>query len=114
MNPDTIKKRLDELLAASLTSFVVCINESEELDEVMMKRVVRNGKIVKKVAVKRKGFKVINRGGKITFKRMTQQEKKSRRKGARKAWKVGKSARKVKSNRTLKRSKVRIKTLHGR
>lgn len=86
----------------------------EFLDEVAMKRVVRNGKIVRKVKVKRKGFKVVRRGNSVKFVRMTQKEKRARRKAARKAWRVGKAARKQKAKRTMIRSKVRMKTLYGK
>ncbi len=90
------------------------LHHLEFLDEVAMKRVVRKGKIVRKVAVKRKGYKVVRHGSQVKFVRMTQKEKRVRRKSARKAWRVGKSARKVKAKRTMVRSKVRIKTLYGR
>lgn len=86
----------------------------EFLDEVAMKRVVRNGKIVRKVKVKRKGFKVVRRGNSVKFVRMTQKEKRARRKAARKAWRVGKAARKHKAKRSMIRSKVRMKTLYGK
>ena len=86
----------------------------EFLDEVAMKRVVRNGKIVRKVKVKRKGFKVVRKGNSVKFVRMTQKEKRARRKAARKAWRVGKAARKQKAKRTMIRSKVRMKTLYGK
>jgi len=86
----------------------------EFLDEVAMKRVVRNGKIVRKVKVKRKGYKIVRRGNSIRFVRMTPKEKRARRKAARKAWRVGKAARKTKSKRSLIRSKVRMRTLYGK
>ena len=86
----------------------------EFLDEVAMKRVVRNGKIVRKVKVKRKGFKVVRKGNSVKFVRMTQKEKRARRKAARKAWRVGKAARKHKAKRSMIRSKVRMKTLYGK
>lgn len=84
------------------------------IDEVAMKRVVRKGKIVRKVKQKRKGFKVVRNGNKVKFVRMTQQEKRSRRRAARKAWKVGKAARRAKAKRTMIRSKVRIRSLYGK
>ena len=86
----------------------------EFLDEVAMKRVVRNGKIVRKVKVKRKGFKVVRKGNSVKFVRMTQKEKRARRKAARKTWRDGKAARKQKAKRSMIRSKVRMKTLYGK
>lgn len=86
----------------------------EFLDEVAMKRVVRKGKIVRKVKAKRKGYKVVRQGNKIRFVRMTQKEKRARRIAARKAWRVGKSARRTKARRSMVRSKVRMKTLYGK
>lgn len=86
----------------------------EFLDEIAMKRVVRNGNIVRKVKVKRKGFKVVRHGNSVKFVRMTPKEKRARRKAARKAWRVGKAARKTKTKRTMIRSKVRMKALYGK
>lgn len=114
-----ILNKLDTLLESWKESHVLDFEleslDEESLDEVAMKRVVRKGKIVRKVAVKRKGFKVL-RGpnGQVKFVRMTQKEKRARRKAARKAWRVGKAARKVKANRTKIRSKVRMRTLYGK
>lgn len=100
-----------EILSEKLSSLKATLLE-EILNEIAMKRVVRKGKIVKKVKTKRKGFKVLRKGGSIRFVRMTPKEKRVRRKAARKAWRVGKSARVNKSKRTFKKSKVRIKSLH--
>lgn len=89
-------------------------HELQFIDEVAMKRVVRKGKIVRKVKLKRKGYKVLRQGNKIKFVRMTQKEKRMRRKSARKAWRVGKSARRTKAKRTMIRSKVRMRSLYGK
>jgi len=104
-----ILKRLDSLLEDWKASFHI-----EFLDEIAMKRVVRKGKVVRKVAVKRKGFKVVRQGASVKFVRMTQKEKRTRRVTARKAWRKSKSARKVKTKRTMIRSKVRMKSLYGK
>lgn len=102
-----ILKKLDEKLNTWLnTSYL------EFLDEIAMKRVVRNGKIVRKVKVKRPGFKVVRNGNRIKFVRMTAKEKRARRIAARKSWRVAKSSRLNKSKRTMKRSKVRMKMLY--
>lgn len=106
---EEILARMDALLEDWKASHTL-----EFLDEVAMKRVVRNGKIVRKVKVKRKGFKVVRKGNSVKFVRMTQKEKRARRKAARKAWRVGKAARKQKAKRTMIRSKVRMKTLYGK
>lgn len=103
---------MDSLLEDWKASFD--LEFSDCLDEVAMKRVVRKGKIVRKVKVKRKGYKVVRKGTQVKFVRMTQKEKRVRRKAARKAWRVGKSARKVKTKRTMIRSKVRMRTLYGK
>lgn len=114
LNRDRLLGKLDQLLADYRNSFRLFVSE-EQLDEVAMKRVVRKGKIVRKVKVKRKGFKIIRgKNGQVSFKRMTQQEKRARRKAAKKAWRVGKAARKTKAKRSLIKSRVRMKTLHGR
>lgn len=116
-NETDILKRLNELKDQALleeSTFFEIWDYVDELSEVAMKRVVRKGKIVRKVAVKKKGFKVVRSGNSVKFVRMTQKEKRARRKAARKAWKVGKAARKVKANRSLRRSKVRIKSLYGK
>lgn len=105
-------QRMDDMLAEWKSQFTLVFEET--IDEVAMKRVVRKGKIVKKVKVKRKGFKVVRSGNQVKFVRMTQKEKRARRKAARKAWRVGKAARKVKAKRTMIRSKVRMKSLYGK
>jgi len=107
------KEKLLENLDSLLESWK-CSFRLEVLDEIAMKRVVRKGKIVRKVKLKKKGFKVVRDGAKVKFVRMTQKEKRSRRKAARKAWRVGKAARKVKAKRTMIRSKVRMKSLYGK
>jgi hypothetical protein len=103
---------MTEMLAEKLASFSVLFES--ELSEVAMKRVVRGGKIVRKVKVKRKGFKVLRVGNTVKFVRMTQQEKRVRRKAARKAWRTSKGSRKQKAKRTKIRSKVRMRQLYGK
>ena len=111
--PSEIKKRLSEKVAEILKeSFMIF--EDDPINEIAMKRVVRKGKIIRKVKVKRKGYKVLRQGNKVKFARMTQKEKRSRRRAARKAWRSGKGARKSKSRRTMIRSKVRMKQLYGK
>lgn len=107
INRERILSRLDELRDEVLESFYV-----EFINEVAMKRVVRKGKIVRKVKVRRKGFKVVRNGQSVKFVKMTVKEKRARRKAAKRSWRVAKSARKNQSKRTLKRSKVRMKTLY--
>lgn len=107
-----LKIRLTEIFEAVIKDSVFIFEES--LDEVAMKRVVRGGKIVRKVKQKRKGFKVVRVGNTVRFKRMTQMEKRNRRRSARKAWKVGKNTRKTKAKRTMIRSKVRMRQLYGK
>lgn len=112
---EALFQRLNALAEEKVGFFELVFEEVEaNVSEIAFKRVVRKGKIVRKVAVKRKGFKVVRSGNKVKFVRMTQQEKRARRKAARRAWKVGKAARKVKAERTMRRSKVRIKSLYGR
>lgn len=110
------KMRLSEILSEQLSDSVILFEESteSELNEIAMKRVVRKGKIVRKVKVKRKGFKVLRQGQQVKFVRMTQKEKRVRRKSARMAWRKGKGLRKTKSKRTMIRSKVRMRQLYGK
>lgn len=103
-----LNQHLDQYLSECVVEF-----EDTMVSEIALVRRVRKGKIVRKVAIKRKGFKVMRKGNTVKFVRMTQKEKRVRRKAARKAWRVGKSARKMKSKRTLRRSKVRIKSLYA-
>lgn len=111
-NTADLKIRLSEIYSEIMADTVFLFEEA--IDEVAMKRVVRGGKIVRKVKQKRKGFKIIRTGNTVRFKRMTQQEKRNRRRSARKAWKVGKSTRKTKAKRTMIRSKVRMRQLYGK
>ncbi len=125
LDSNKILEKMDESLDDILLGYCLEFEDSDEdsldeihldeipLDEVAMKRVVRKGKIVTKVKLKKKGFKVVRHGGSVKFVRMTPKERKARRKAARKAWRVGKSARKTKSKRSLQKSKTRIKSLYG-
>jgi hypothetical protein len=106
---DEILKNLDSILESWKASHTLAFP-----DEAGMKRVVRRGKVVRKVKVKKKGYKVVRKGSQVKFVRMTQREKRTRRVSARKAWRKQKSARKVKTKRTMIRSKVRMKSLYGK
>lgn len=107
---EEIHQRLDSLLE----DLIGDIEPTIHLGEIAMKRVVRKGKIVRKVKNKRRGFKVVRKGNQVKFVRMTQQEKRARKKAAKKAWRVGKSSRKNKAKRTMIRSKVRMRSLYGK
>lgn len=111
-NISDMKERLSEILAEQLADTLISF-EDETISEVAMKRVVRKGKIVRKVKLKRKGFKVLRKGNHVSFVRMSQKEKRVRRKAARQAWRKGKGTRKNKSKRTMIRSKVRMRQLYG-
>lgn len=111
-NKADIKQSLSAILESEMKKGELLFEDS--IDEITMKRVVRKGKIVRKVKVKKKGFKVQRVGNKVKFVRMTQKEKRVRRKSARKAWKIGKGSRKNKAKRTMIRSKVRMRTLYGK
>jgi hypothetical protein len=102
---DKLNRLLENLKAEYAVDF---------LNEVAMVRKVRKGKIVRKVKVKRKGFKVVRQGSKVKFVRMTPQEKRRRRMAARRSWRKGKAARLVRRQRQFKKSKVRMKTLYGK
>lgn len=106
------KASLDRIFESIMNDSLLIFEDT--LDEVSMKRVVRRGKIVKKVKVKKKGFKVLRQGNKVKFVRMTQKEKRLRRKSARMAWRVGKGARKNKTKRSMIKSKVRMRSLYGK
>jgi len=108
IDKEQILSKMDTLFESYLLQHTL-----DFVNEVAMVRRVRKGKIVRKVKVKRKGFKVIRAGAKVKFVRMTQKEKRTRRKSARKAWRTSKSARKNKTKRTLRRSKVRMNTLYS-
>lgn len=113
MDKENLKHRMSQIFE-SMVQDTVLIFENEEINEVAMKRVVRRGKIVRKVKVKRKGFKVQRQGNKVKFVRLTMKEKRVRRKSARLAWRVGKASRKNQTRRTMIRSKVRMKQLYGK
>ena len=100
------------LTIESVYSRLDTLAEEILLTEARFIRVVRAGKIVKKVKP-RKGFKVIRSGGKIKMKRMTFQEKRTRKVATTKAWRKGKSSRIVKSARKLKISLRKRKSIFG-
>lgn len=84
----------------------------EQLDE-KMKRVVRQGKIVRK-QVARKGFKVYrSKGGKLKQKRMTVAEKRRRKLASVRSWKKNKSSRMTRLLRKRKVSMLRRKAIFG-
>lgn len=90
---------------------IIALLESkiDALMEARFKRVVRGGKIIRKRTVK-KGFKIVRgAGGKIKVKRMSPQEKRKRHIALMRAWKKGKAARVIKSNRKMKRSMLKRK-----
>jgi hypothetical protein len=108
-----IHSAMDALLSEAMGAAILVFDKSEPINEVALKRVVRRGEVVRKVKVKRKGFKVVRQGNKITFARLTPEEKRKRRRAARQAWRVGRGSRRAKAKRTMIRSKVRMKTLYG-
>lgn len=117
MDKESMKFRLAQIFEGMIKDTVIIfedVEKSDAINEVAMKRVVRNGKIVRKVKVKRKGFKVLRDGNKVKFVRLTMKEKRVRRKSARMAWRVGKASRKNQTRRTMIRSKVRMKQLYGK
>jgi hypothetical protein len=85
--------------------------ESSLLSEVKMKRVIRGGKVVKKVAVKKKGFKIKRVGNKVMFVREKPSEKRKRAKAMKKAWKKGKSKRLNKTKKSMKKTRRKMKAM---
>ena len=113
MNKEAIKEKMSKIFE-SIVKETVLVFENEGINEVAMKRVVRKGEIVRKVKVKRKGFKVLRSGNDVKFVRLTMKEKRTRRKSARMSWRTGKGSRKNQARRTMIRSKVRMKQLYGK
>ena len=109
-----IMQKLDSLLESETKDLLLAFDLPDEINEVAMKRVVRKGKIVRKVRNKKKGFKVLRQGNTARFVRLAQKEKRTRRKAARKAWRTGRGSRKAKAKRTMIRSKVKIRQLYGK
>lgn len=91
------------------------LNEKlDELLEARFKRVVRGGKMVRKQVV-RKGFKLVRKaGGRMGVKRISPKEKINRHRALLKAWRKGKAARIVKSQRKTKRSMLKRKAIFGK
>jgi len=88
------------LTEAAVIEHLNNIVEDLLLNEVKFQRVIRGGK-VKKIVKPRKGFKVLRRGLKIKMKRMTFQEKRSRKLAMKAVWRKGKAGRVMKSKRKL-------------
>ena len=86
----------------------------DQLLEARFKRVVRQGKLIRKRVV-RKGFKLVRAtGGKQKVKRITPQEKRKRFLSMKRAWRKGKAARVVKAQRKMKRSMLKRKAIFGK
>lgn len=85
------------------------------LVEIRLVRRVRNNKIVKKAAVKRKGFKVVRDGANAAhYQKMSAMEMLKRRKAMRRSWRKGKAARLIHTKRTMIKSRRKMKSLyHG-
>lgn len=85
------------------------------LVEIRLIRRVRNNKIVKKAAVKRKGFKVVRDGANSAhYQKMSAMEMLKRRKAMRRAWRRGKSARLIHTKRSMIKARRKMKILyHG-
>ena len=83
------------------------------LNEIALVRRIRNGKIVKKAAIRRKGFKVVrNKSGGAVLKKMSAIEMLKRRKSATKAWRKGKSVRLRKAKRSMVKSRRKMRILY--
>jgi hypothetical protein len=82
------------------------------INEARFIRVVRAGKVVKKVKPK-KGFKILRKGMAVKMKRMSFQEKRTRRMAMRAVWRKGKASRVIKSKRKLKISLRKRRVIFG-
>lgn len=83
------------------------------LNEITFKRVIRKGKVVKKVKnIRGPNYRIVRSGNKVRFVRKTAQEKRKRKLAMKKAWRRGKSSRLNKAKRTIRRSKIRMKSFY--
>nr|DAF18172.1 MAG TPA: hypothetical protein [Caudoviricetes sp.] len=83
------------------------------LNEVTFKRVIRKGKVVKKVKnIRGPNYRIVRKGNQVRFVRKTAQEKRKRKLAMKKAWRKGKSSRLNKAKRTIRRSKIRMKSFY--
>lgn len=83
------------------------------LNEVTFKRVIRKGKVVKKVKnIRGPNYRIVRQGNKVRFVRKTAQEKRRRKLAMKKAWRKGKSSRLNKAKRTIRKSKIRMKSFY--
>lgn len=89
---------------------------SEAIDsifEVAFKRVIRKGKIIRKVKNTRgANFRIVRHGNQVKFVRKTAAEKRKRRLAMKKAWRKGKAARLNKIKRTIRKSRIRMKSFY--
>lgn len=95
-----------------MKSFIEYVDE-EFLTEARFKRVVRKGKVVRKMQA-RKGFRIIRaKGGKLKMRRVTPMERRKMHIAMQRAWRKGKAARLQKSKRMRIRSLIKRKTVFG-
>lgn len=99
-NVSSIKEKLDIIVDDLL------------LTEVKFIRVIRGGKLTKKVKP-RLGFKILRHGSKIKMKRMTFKEKRVRKLAMKKAWRKGHASRVVKQKRKMLISLRKRKSIFG-
>lgn len=94
--------------------YILLEEKLDSLLEARFKRVIRGGKIIRK-KVSRPGFKFVRTtGGGTKLKRMSPKEKRNRKIALKKAWRKGKAARIVKSQRKTKRSMLKRKATIGK
>lgn len=94
------------------TTFAESINDYI-LNEVTFKRVIRKGRVVKKVKnIRGPNYRIVRQGNKVRFVRKTAQEKRRRKLAMKKAWRKGKSSRLNKAKRTIRKSKIRMKSFY--
>lgn len=83
------------------------------INEVTFKRVIRKGKVVKKVKnIRGPNYRIVRQGNKVRFVRKTAQEKRRRKLAMKKAWRKGKATRLNKAKRTIRKSKIRMKSFY--
>ena len=95
-----------------MKSFIEYIDE-EFLNEARFKRVVRRGKVVRKMQA-RKGFRIVRaKGGKLKMRRVSPMERRKMHLAMQRAWRVGKASRLQKAKRMRIRSLTKRKTMFG-
>lgn len=104
---------MNKISVEDIKSILDNLAENLVLNEAKFVRVIRGGKIQKKIKP-RVGFKILRTGNKVKMKRVTVKEKRNRSLAIKKAWRKNHAGRVIKSKKKMIISLRKRKTIFGK